>query len=236
MEEEYTDQDLGWHIKINRDRKGVSYVYKDLRTGDSIEGGTIKEAFTPPSDTIREHLEDKRRNTEMRNAGVMGNQIARRILEMVGELHKKGYESLYIDPVMAPHGGNWRYKIGAMRDGLWPCGNNERVSRESGPICGSIRGGYEQEIPWGKSTDSLSELVKGFLSIYPNILEMAKKPNSPYVEWYSEMLKATRPEGILIFSCDWGPIYEYAFTWGEPNDFKMPMPPGYVGDKDLTMR
>ena len=53
MEEEYTDQDLGWHIKINRDRKGVSYVYKDLRTGDSIEGDTIKEEFTPPSDTIR---------------------------------------------------------------------------------------------------------------------------------------------------------------------------------------
>ena len=47
-----------------------------------------------------------------------------------------------------------------------------------GPVCGSIRGGYEQEMPWGKSTDSLSELVKGFLSIYPNILEMAKKPNS----------------------------------------------------------
>ena len=151
MEEEYTDQDLGWHIKINRVRRGVSYVYKDLRTGDSIEGSAIAEAFTPPADTIRKHLEEKRRITEMRKAGVTGNQIARRILEMVGELHKKGYESLYIDPVMAPSGCYWRYEIGAMRDGLWPCGYGKRVGRESEPICGSIGGGYEQEIPMGKT-------------------------------------------------------------------------------------
>jgi hypothetical protein len=41
------------------------------------------------------------------------------------------------------------------------------------------------------------------------------------------MLDATRPEGVLIFWCDWGPDHEYAFTWGKPRGFKMELPPGF---------
>ena len=236
MDEEYTDQELGWHIQIKRDGRGVSYTYKDLRTGESIVGSSIKEAFTPPSDTIRKYLGGKARIAEMQKAGVMGHQIARRILEMVGELHNKGYESLYIDPVMAPSGCFWRYEIGAMRDGLWPCGYDKHLGKEFEPIRGSIGGGFEQEIPWGKPTDSLSEFLEAFLLAYPNLLSMAKKPNAPYIAWYREMLRATQPEGMLIFGCDHGPDHAYAFTWGKPGDFRMPMPPGYLGSQNLAKR
>ena len=49
-----------------------------------------------------------------------GHQLARLIIEMVGNLHDQGYESLYINPIMSPNGCYWRYEIGTMLDGQWP--------------------------------------------------------------------------------------------------------------------
>ncbi|VVB63544.1 Uncharacterised protein [uncultured archaeon] len=164
---------------------------------------------------------------ELREAGVLGPQIARRIMNMVNKLHQDGYESLYLDSQMAPSGGFWRYEIGAMeKGGLWPNRNCD-FNKVEFCIKDSIGGrGLDQRIPWATVTDSVDILASKFQATYPKLVEAARQSNTEYVNWFREMIDRTKPEGTLIFCCDLGPDHEYAFTWGAP-EIKMPMPPGY---------
>ena len=175
-------------------------------------------------------MKDKDQLEAMRRDGVTGQQISRRILEMVGLLHARGFESLYIDPVMAPSGAYWRYEIGAMVNGCWPAWKCAQEAEAPKPVIGSIGGGYDQQIPWGKPTDSVETLTEGFTDSCSELLAQASVPNKDYAAWYREMLEQTSPEGVMIFMSDYGPSHEYAFCWGEPRDFRMAMPPGFTGD------
>lgn len=231
MDLDYIDKDLGWRIKVKRRRGLVDYSYTNLSTGETIKGSAIQEAFKDPAVVIREHLAEAARIATLRAAGVIGNQISRRILEMVAELHRRGYESLYIDPVMAPSGMCWRYEISFCASGKWP--NRDCRFHDDDQLCvkGSICGGFDQKISWGKATDSVAILADGFCAAYPGILTRATEPNPPYIAWYQAMLVATAPEGVLIFWCDYGPDHEYAFTWSGPHEFRMPMPPGFLAER-----
>ena len=154
-----------------------------------------------------------------------GEKDARRILEMVGELHDRGFESLFLSPGMAPSGAYWRYRIGIMKEGKWSdnpdCfGDDYEVSLGSlGSCC---------EIPWEKSAETLSEFTDNFIEAYKVKLQKARVPNPVYVGWFKEILEKTAPDGHFLFYCDPDPYFEYAFTWGNPKDFKMPMPQGFV--------
>ncbi len=226
MNQDYVDDELGWHIRVRPSEGGLDYAYTNLATGETIEGWAMKEAFLPPREEIARHVAEKNRYAELREAGVLGCQISRRIMEMVALLHERGFESLYLDPVMAPHGMCWRYVIGAMVEGTWlhpDCGFGEGAC-----VRGSICGGHDQEILWAKCTDGLVALADGFLSSYLSLAASARQANAKYVAWYREMLEATGPEGVLIFSCEYGPDHEYAFTLDERKDFRMALPPGFV--------
>jgi hypothetical protein len=229
MKEDYIDSELGWRIQIERKSDGVDYLFTDLKTKETIQGEAIKRAFRQPHDTIKEYLEEKERINNLRAAGVLGNQISRRILEMVGELHLQGFESLYLDAQMAPSGFYWRYNIGSMKEKRWPHPKCEYGEHKSFCVQGSIGGGLDQKIPWGKAQDPVIDLAKNFRKAYPRIMKDSSRPNSEYIEWYKMMLVKTKPDGVLIFSSNYEPHYEYAFTCGGPRDFKMPMPPGYLG-------
>ena len=41
VHEEYTDNNLGWHIKIERTHRFVSYVYTEIETDETIKGSSI---------------------------------------------------------------------------------------------------------------------------------------------------------------------------------------------------
>lgn len=224
---DYVDQDLGWRITVQTRLGIVDYCYTNLSSGDTMQGRAIPSAFKDPAIAIREHLMETHRLAILHSAGVLWNQISRRILEMVAELHAREYESVYIDPEMAPSGMFWRYEISFCANGKWP--NRDFRFDYDNRLCvkGSIGGGFDQEIPWGKATDSVTSLADGFCAAYPDLLTRATEPNAPYIEWYQEMLRATAPEGVLIFSCDDRPDHEYAFTWNGPHEFRMRMPPGF---------
>lgn len=149
-------------------------------------------------------------------------QVCRQVLEMVGALHALGYESLYINPRMAPSGMNWRYAIGSMRCGRWPDPIGEIV-------VGSIGGSPQGSLPWCAVGDDPTTYKEKFVDVYRDELSRAQRPNPEYVSWYQRMLEETGPEGLLIFSSDYGSHYEYAYVWGEPSEFRMPMPPGFRG-------
>jgi len=225
--QDYIDEELGWRIQEERDDGGVTYTYTNQKTGDVIKGRVLEEAYESPRIEILRYEKEQQEIRKLRAAGVLCEQIARRIMNMVHKLHKDGYESLYLDSVMASSGGYWRYEIGAMEQGgLWP---NRSCDFEKVEFCikDSIGGGFNQKIPWGTVTDSLDMLTAKFITAYPKLVHAARQRNFEYVKWYREMLELTEPDGMLIFACDGGPYHEYAYTWGPPRGFKMPMPPGY---------
>ena len=227
MKEDYIDKDIGWRIQLKRKNETVDYVYKNLVTKEKIKGGAMEDAFKSPRESIAQYLDEKERTNTLRKAGVLGEQIARKIIEMIALLHKRVYESLYLDSCMAPSGMYWRYKIGAMVENRWPNPDCYFGNDTSSCVSGSIGGGFEQKLSWANITDTIEVIANKFQDTYPIILNNARCSNTEYVSWYKEMLKKTSPEGVLIFSCDYGPDYEYAFTWGEPKNFQMPMPPGF---------
>lgn len=220
----------GWDVDVRHDGDVVHYKYTERSTGQSIEGHALVSHFGSPSEHIREFMRERAESGRLESAGVTGRQIARKILEMVGRLHDAGLESLYIDPYMAPSGCYWRYSIGIAANGTWPQRDSFGSMHNSAPE-GSIGGGFDQQIPWCDSGDTVEEYTRKFLQQYAHLLARAETANPSYVQWYREMLTSTSPSGVLIFGCDMGPWYEYAFTWGEPENFRMPMPPGYSGDE-----
>lgn len=227
MKEDYIDKEIGWKIQLQRKDGTIDYVYTNLVTQEYIKGEAIEDAFKSPRETITQYLDEKERINTLRKAGVLGEQIARRIMEMIALLHNRGYESLYLDSCIAPSGMYWRYKIAAMVNNSWPNPNCHFGNDKSLFVSGSIGGGFQQKLPWAKITDTTKTMADKFQNKYPKILNDARVSNAQYVSWYKEMLERTSPEGILIFCCDYGPYYEYAFTWGEPKNFQMPMPPGF---------
>jgi hypothetical protein len=55
-----------------------------------------------------------------------------RITQMIRELHKRGYESLYLYAGMSPSGLYWRFMIGVIDEtNLWP-GNQRLVNTSIG--------------------------------------------------------------------------------------------------------
>ena len=154
--------------------------------------------------------------------GPSSPQVSMSILEIIIQLHDIGYESIYIDSYMAHSGCSWRYEIGAIVNGQWPTNAKDLVTG------GSIGGiGYDQ-IPWTRSQSGES-LMADFLEAHPHIKAAASEPIPGYVAWYREMLESTAPDGILIFCSEYGADHEYAYTWGPPQNFRMPMPPGFSG-------
>ena len=226
--EDYIDEELGWRIQVEKDGRGVTYTYTNQKTGDVIKGMALEEAYKSPRIEILKYEKEQQEIRKLRAAGVLCEQIARRIMNMVHKLHKDGYESLYLDSVMAPSGGYWRYEIGAMEQGgLWPNHGCEYTEINDYCIRDSIGGGFNQKIPWGTVTDSLDMLTVKFIAAYPKLVNAARQRNFEYVKWYREMLELTEPEGMLIFACDGRSYHTYAFTWGAPRGFTMPIPPGY---------
>lgn len=174
-------------------------------------GGTVSDEGGGVSDKKQEQPDN-----------VDGLKLVRRILEMVGILHRRGYESLYIYPHMAGHGGSWRFHLGVMEDGAWPAPDSKRL------VFGWVVGGPDYALEWvaGAGTDDPATLADKFIARYGEALAFARVQNPPYVAWYREMLERSGPGDIVTFWCSGIEDYEYVFTWNK-SSFRMPMPPGF---------
>jgi hypothetical protein len=151
---------------------------------------------------------------------INGVKLVRRILEMVAILHERGYQSLYIHPGMAGHGGSWRYRIGVMESGAWPVPNDKLL------VTGWVIGGADYELEWADGMDDPATLADKFIARYGAALAAARTPNPKYAAWHCDVLERTRPDGIVVFWCSGIEDYEYVFTWNNTS-VKFPMPPGF---------
>lgn len=159
-------------------------------------------------------------------------EICRRLLYMVAELHRMGYEQMRIAPGVAPSGLFWRLSVTAasntepehgarMRD--WDRGANYSS------------GAGAEYFDWtDASDDSPAELAEKFVERFPEIAAEAKGRDPEYVRWYREMLAATEPDGLMYAYADW-PSREdqLGIFYGACRD-EIPLPPVFNAEDSIS--
>jgi hypothetical protein len=118
-------------------------------------------------------------------------KAARRMMELLGYLHKCGYGGLRLYSSLSPSGCCWRGRISA---GKQPDLTTGAFSTGAGP-----------EVLFGwKDVEELrlSTLAERFATEFPELLNAARYPDRAYTDWYCDMLVKTSPGGLIYFSAD----------------------------------
>ena len=129
----------------------------------------------------------------------MSEMLPTQILNMVIELHNRGYESLYLYSGMSPSGMNWRYEIGVMCNGEWP---------SSPPLTQDSLDRASQDTPWSRAPHSVSKLADRFEAHFEGRLNDARVPNRAYVEWFSSLVSTLKSDQLLDFYADYESDFE----------------------------
>jgi len=127
---------------------------------------------------------------------------ALRVLRMVHELHKRGYQRIRIAPGMAPSGMHWRCAVthaknihkshGAMlRDQ-----DRDTIHYTSGQKAAYF--GWEDA-----QTDTVPALVDKFLERCPNIARAGLGRDWAYAGWFVEMLGLAERDAFPTAYCDY---------------------------------
>ena len=127
--------------------------------------------------------------------------ICRRLLHMVAELHRMGYEQARIAPGVAPSGLFWRLSVTAASNTE---SANGALMRNFDRGANYSSGAGAEYFGWtDASDDSPAELAEKFVERFPDIAAEAKGPDPEYVRWYQEMMVATEPDGLIYAYADW---------------------------------
>ena len=153
--------------------------------------------------------------------------ICRRLLHMVAELHRMGYEQARIAPGVAPSGLFWRLSVTAASNTEPEHG---ALMRDFSRGANYSSGGGAEYFDWtDASDDSPAELAAKFVERFPEIAAEAKGRDPAYVKWYEEMLEATEPDGLVYAYADWpSPRDRLGIFYGS-KDVEIPLPPPAVG-------
>ncbi|MBW6489618.1 MAG: hypothetical protein K0B15_00355 [Lentimicrobium sp.] len=134
-----------------------------------------------------------------------------RIMKMVKELHKRGYNHLYLFSGMSPTGMSWRYIIGLTQNNKWPT--------EIYLVRHSV--GTEGEVEWTKDNSTIESLANGFELFYSKQLAPAKSAPTEYSIWYDHLIDSLQPNKLLIFFADGPTDDDYKLTQVPGFDIKM---------------
>ena len=128
---------------------------------------------------------------------------ARRLLLMVAELHKLGYEGLRATPFMSPSGCYWRCCIvpaflTSRKHGACLADN---VVYEALPRYSS--GDEDNYFGWANMRPKTPLiLARRFIVEFAKFAEQGKHPDPAYVAWFTDMLEATAPNGVIYAFAD----------------------------------
>ncbi|MFT8244431.1 hypothetical protein [Roseomonas sp. BN140053] len=135
-----------------------------------------------------------------------GRRCATRLLTMVHELHKAGYQRIRFSSGMAPSGAHWRCSIthasNMTRDGL-----RIDASRAVDEIAHYSTGSRDRYFGWPDAPGrSARELGVMFLDRFPVIAREGSGRDWAYAGWLTEILgRAERdePSGFPVFFADY---------------------------------
>lgn len=157
---------------------------------------------------------------------------AQRVLLMVHELHKQGYQLLRIMPGMSASGVYWRCTITPKQNILRTHG---AMARDFDADAVHYSSGQEnQYFGWSDAMqDTARQLATRFLARFPAIADKGKGRDWEYAGWYVEMLGLAEQGSLPVAYADWSgkPDPRWLPTM-QGFDSGLPMPPG--GDAEPT--
>ena len=155
-----------------------------------------------------------------------------RVMAMVGELHKLGYQQLRIVPGVAPSGMYWRCNITPASNILKSNGALPRDFQDAAFYSTADENVF---FGWTDATHASARALAGlFLERQPRLAERGHGQDWSYAGWYVQMLGLAE-QGWLPIAYQDGhtdPVPGFMATTGHTLDehFLLPMPPGGLAD------
>jgi hypothetical protein len=143
--------------------------------------------------------------------------IPRRLLLMLRELHRMGYERLRAVTGLHPSGCFYRIWITPATSTV-PPGSDFMATQNRGVAvgdwvvylsnmdiaCYSTGEKADQCFGWTDiAEDSPWQLAKKFIKRFPKVVKEGKGIDPAYSCWYANMIKVTEPEGLVYMYADW---------------------------------
>jgi len=145
---------------------------------------------------------------------------ALRVIAMVHELHKAGYQRLRISPGISPSGAHWRCPIthaGNVLPNGWEIRDFDTASGELA-LYTTADGALYFDIPGADKLNS-RELATAFLAAFPKLAEKGAGRDWAYAGWLTEMLGRAEQggfENFVALYADWDLAPEHFRMWSPP--------------------
>ena len=140
-----------------------------------------------------------------------------RILAMVGEFHKLGYQQLRVMPFMAPSGNHWRYVIGPINFFYRNHGailapqfqmTIDNEVQTTAPVARYTSADINQYFGWGDAkADNARSLADKFLKRFSVLANSGKGWDYRYGGWYEQLLGLAEAGWLPIVLRDYGKVY-----------------------------
>ncbi|OJW10307.1 MAG: hypothetical protein BGO49_07100 [Planctomycetales bacterium 71-10] len=150
--------------------------------------------------------------------------LCRRVLLMVQELHRRGYERLRVAPGLSRSGLHWGCSIVPASD-VRP-GHGAIVIDEGGVAARYDSAHGAGFFGWDDAeNDPPSALASKFLERFPDLKLRGEGGDPEYARWYARMLRATDPDGLIYAQAGWDVPGDHLPALGCTADVKIPLPP-----------
>ena len=148
---------------------------------------------------------------------------AARLIAMVHELHKAGYQRIRICPSMAPNGIHWRctisYADNVASDGCGFGGDPD------GQVARYTSGDGARYFGWTDGERlTARQMAHRFLEAFPAIAEKGAGRDWPYAGWLTDVLGYAEHGKFVSFHADYPLDPDEIARWKPP-----PVPPNEVG-------
>ena len=158
---------------------------------------------------------------------------AQRVLLMVHELHKRGYQRLRIVPGVSPSGAYWRCSVTPITNTLTTHGALFRdYDRDAAHYTSGMENRY---FDWRDAEqDTARRLASKFVERFPDITAKGLGRDWAYAGWYAEMLGLAERGCLPIAYADWYPgehderslqLHCSPDAPPELRDVRLPLPP-----------
>lgn len=153
---------------------------------------------------------------------------ARRVLLMVAELHRQGYQRLRIAPGISPSGTYWRCavthagNIGADHGALALDDKQDTAMYSSG--AGDSFFGWDDA-----ATDDTAALARKFVERFPVIVRLGRGDDDEYAQWYTQVVDLAEEGDLPYAYADWPDEGDPDTLPTVGNTRRLPLPPGGEG-------
>ena len=159
-----------------------------------------------------------------------GFRDALRLLGMVHELHKQGWQRLRVRPYMAPSGCYWRCELYAPDYDPETWDGDEEDPRET--LCARYSSSTKNlYYGWADAAqDDARHLASKFLERFPRLCERSRGRDWAYAGWFTEVLGHTEHGRIPMAWWDLMDEEDEGVLWmGGPGGIPMPLGPPPIG-------